>query len=142
MVLGLFDGSIDVATDRPSYLRGDTINCSCTLKLQEPIDARELRVLFQRIEGIGKYTEYTELAEFSLDSERTYRDGEHFEFALPVDEKAAPEFVKFGGLAGFIQSIATQRRVRWEIRVSLDRPMELDVSGHVYPAISRPVVQK
>jgi len=142
MVLGLFEGSIDVATDRATYSRGDTINCSCTLKLKQSVEARALRVKFLRIEGSGKHTRYIELARKDLGPARTYRDGERFEFSLLVDEMAAPDIVKYGGLTGTIWNILSSQSVRWAIRVALDMPIKLDVSGSIRPVINRPIVQK
>ena len=142
MVLGLFEGGIEVKTDRVEYSRGDTINCSCTLKLKQPTPARNLHVLFQRIEGSGKSTRYIELAKKEIGPARTYNDGERFEFTLPADANAVPEIVKYSGLTGALQNMLGNRRMQWEIRVSLDMPMKLDVSGSVFPIITRPVVQK
>ena len=142
MVFGIGEGSIEVKTDRVSYSRGDTIGCSCALKLKQTTEARALRVLFQRIEGAGKHTRYFELARKDIGPARTYRDGERFEFTLPVDELAAPDIIKFGGLTGALQGIFGSRTVRWEIRVFLDMANKFDVSGSVWPAINRPIVQK
>lgn len=142
MVLGLFEGHIVVLTDRASYSRGDTINCSCTLRLKESVDARGLRVLFQRIEGSGKQTRFIELCRKDLGTGRVYRDGERFEFTLPVDANAAPDLLKFSGLTSALQTLLGTPPIRWEIRVFLDMPAKLDVFGSVYPMISRPIVPK
>ena len=142
MVLGLFEGKIEVKTDRPAYTRGNTINCSCTLQLKQPIEARALRMVFQRIEGSGKHTRYIELARKELGHARTYRDFERYEFFIPLDEVAVPEIVKYSGLTGVLQNFLGSRSMSWEIKVSLDLPMKLDACGSIYPAITRPIVQK
>lgn len=144
MVLGLFEGSIDVTIDRQNYSRNDAVNCSAVLKLKQPTEARGLRATFTRIEGSGKHTYYYELAQKEVAPGRAFRDGERFEFTFLVDEAAAPDIVKFGGLTGSIQTLfgAFGPRSRWLIRAYLDMPMKLDISGKAMPIINRPIVQR
>ncbi len=143
MVLGLFEGSIEVKTDKHQYNRGETINCSCTLKLPQSIDARGLRATLEQLMRHGKGSRYVEIARKELGAARTYRDGERFEFSFLVDEKAAPDFTKLNGIMGDIQMFSCQPICKLSlVRVSLDMPMKLDVESHVFLDINRPIIQK
>jgi len=83
MAFGFGDGKIEVQLDKPVYNIGETIKARCSLKLKQPVDARSLISVLQRMEKRGKVPQPVEIGRKPIESAaRAYKDGEEFEFSF------------------------------------------------------------
>jgi hypothetical protein len=140
MVLGLFEGKVDLTTDKKTYLPGETIKGQVTLTLNKPKKATELRVMFfgEYTQQIGRNTITRRIYEvkLNLDSDREYPSGSKiydFQIQIPQIKRA----VTTGeGILGGIQTVVTNftdpvLSCAWYVEASLNLPLEFDINKSV-----------
>lgn len=153
MVLGLFEGEIEIKTDKLDYLPGETIQGQVILNLKQPKKAKELRIMFygelQHRERRVSYgpngkrhvdrEEYKErLFEQSviLDGEKEYPQGIStypFKITLPRFRFTQKETrkISLGPITLDLSSLHPIKRVRWYLDASLNIPMSFDINKKI-----------
>lgn len=129
MVFGLSDGEIEITLGPTTFTPHETINGKIKLHLPAPVDAREFRVEFYGEVERGSKVERVFRAVQKLGGERTYKDGEVFNFSLPIPEHATPPEAQ--GTFGAIRDIFIQKPRNWFVHASIDIPMAPDVNSRI-----------
>ncbi|MFH1779880.1 MAG: hypothetical protein ABH803_01905 [Candidatus Micrarchaeota archaeon] len=142
MVFGLFEGGIELLTDKTSYSLGDTVTGVIRMKLKKPKKAKALELRFWGevtktsvgfSSGKTSTTQKTEKINFvsiPLKGEQEYFQEEvKFEFALPKQN----EIPDLGGIGnavlGFAKALAP--KPKWFLEACLDVPMSIDISKKI-----------
>jgi hypothetical protein len=140
MVLGLFEGSIDIVVDNQFYSPSQTISGKVILNLKAPKKAKKLRIQFygerkvRRNMGRNDTTERILVQEIVLSGEQEYPAGTvvyPFELKLPSLEKPKAPFAGNNFFEKFINALATvdpYSNVKWYLDASLDLPLSFDIN--------------
>lgn len=136
MVLGLFEGDLDLVLNGSSFSPGQKITGTIRLKLNQPKKARELRVEFygeiRRRTGRHSHIERVFEVRQQLSGERAYNNGEAFTFEITVPNCVS---IQTPGILGALASIFTQHPTFY-VHASLDAPNEFDINKRVMVNIS------
>ena len=144
MVFGIGEGKLELALNGTAFSPGQAITGRATLSLNQPEQARELRVEFygeiqmNRSPTSGfqhssrKYTKRIFEAKQQLSGERTYSSGESFDISLPIPSISsnspvpteAPQFVR-----SLFDMFAP--KPRWFVEATLDMPNKFDISKKI-----------
>ena len=126
MVLGIGEGKINLTLNGTTFSPGQTITGHLQLSMNEPHQARGLRVAFYGLQKQGKHTARVFETVQQLGPERAYQSGEQFDFSLTIPENALPP--KIDGFFGFLTELF-YAQPRWFVEASLDLPNKFDISG-------------
>ncbi|VVB99063.1 Uncharacterised protein [uncultured archaeon] len=135
MVLGIGEGSLDIALGKYSYRPGETINGTVQLRLNSPKQARALRIDFygEIRQYTGKSTSVRRINQFTQQAsgERIYNNGESIPFTLIVPAVSSNTLP--AGMPSFLSGLmaAFQPKPTWYVHASLDAPMALDINKRV-----------
>jgi hypothetical protein len=125
IVLGLFEGNVEIFLNGTTFQAGKAITGRCRLTLKEPMEARELRAEFYGEQG-KHHTRVFEVRR-PLSGSRTYRSGEEFEFSLLVPAQAFPKNTYTGLIGGLVDFASKYLHPIWYVSVSLDMPNKVDI---------------
>jgi len=133
MVLGLFEGELELQMGSLNVSAGQKISGTVRLRLPQPIQARGLRVSFygEIMKGSGKHRRIEKIFETAanLSGERVYNssEGASFELQLP----SSLQLPKYEGpLAGLVNFVTPKPR-GWDVHATLDLPNKLDINKRV-----------
>ncbi|MCD6414419.1 MAG: hypothetical protein J7L23_02205 [Candidatus Diapherotrites archaeon] len=136
-MFGLGKGKLEIRIPKKDYLRGESIEGTIVLHLNQPVQARELRVVLSAIKntGSGRNSSFVTVYErkLVLDGEHVYRGGDYrFKFDIPegVPVSSKPK-LQIGPVKVFPGS-----RGIWLLNASLDIPNSFDVSKNIRINIS------
>ncbi len=139
MVLGLFEGKMEVIPDRRSYLPGEVIHGKVRLAVDKPQEARELRLEFygevKQFQGRGTITVQINHQLICLDGKRTYLGISEYPFEVKIPKDAMPPKPKdmMGKAMEFIKS-----KPKYFLSASLDMELKFDISTCVPIDVLRP----
>jgi hypothetical protein len=140
MVLGLFEGSMELRLSGNTFASGQKIPGTVSLKLNQPKKARELRLEFygEIRHHSGKHTRIERVFQVrqQLSGERTYNTSENFSFEIQVPNVAT---VQAPGILGTLMGMFTPRPTFY-VHASLDAPNELDINKRVMVNITSGMV--
>ena len=129
MVFGMSEGDIDIVLGPTTFTPRETINGKVKLKLSAPVQARSLKVEFYgEIERGNKY-ERVFRTEQVLGGERTYKNGDVFDFTLTMPEQAKPNEAQ--GTFGSIQDLFVPKPKNWYVHAQMDIPMAPDINARI-----------
>ena len=139
MVLGIGEGTIEIKTEKQSYMRGEMLRGTVTLLLKESKRARGVRIKLYAEYQSGKHRRTAYVQEKWLDSEKNYtarRIDYPFEFQT---EPAHPKPMQGDGIVdGVVNALFdTDARLSWYLNASLDIPNSLDVNKVIRVEIKR-----
>lgn len=140
MVLGIGEGSLSLFINGSQFHPGQSITGRVQLQLNEPKEARGLRIAFygevKRHRGRHTHIERVYEARQQLSGERSYRSGESFDFSLAIAPNALPPRIDgfFGGVAEFFYSLSP---TRFFVDASLDMPNKFDINRKVQVQLVR-----
>ena len=140
MVFGLFEGGIELLTEKTSYSFGETVKGKIRLKLKQPKNAKALELRFwgevtQTTVQFGSSTDTKQQKRIvsevrvALDGEKEYFNQEYpFEFALPKrDAHELNDALKT--IVGVAQTLTGGfPNTKWFLQARLDVPMSLDIN--------------
>ena len=141
--MGVFGkGKIEIQLNRLSFAQEEKIQGKVVLNLNEPVNAREVRIVLQAIRTnsmASKGQNRTQvLYEFKqvLDGQKQYMGTSEYAFELLVPSNIVPKMPVAGGALGAAIGVlgalsASTMRVDWYLDASLDIPMGFDVSRRV-----------
>lgn len=147
MVFGLFEGEIEIKTDKTSYKPGEVIKGEVTLKLNQPKKAKELRVLFYGV--CGRRMKYYRVDKsgsvhrsidriweqsLSLDGEKEYSKGvSNYSFEVSLPQYTSPQVsnISLGPLKFDIGSPDPVKAAKWYLEASLNVSMEFDINKKI-----------
>ena len=129
MVFGMSEGDIDITLGPSTFTPRETINGKAKLRLTAPVQARSLTVEFYGEIERGNKFERVFRVEQTLDGERTYKNGESFDFSLEIPEKAKPNEAQ--GTFGSIQDMFVPKPKNWYVHAQLDIPMATDINARI-----------
>ena len=129
MALGMGEGEIEITLGPTTFTPQETINGKVKLRLHAPIAAREFRVEFYGEMERGAKVERVFRTVQKLGGQRTYKDGEVFNFSLPIPEHATPPEAQ--GTFGAIRDIFIPKPRNWFVHASIDIPMAPDVNSRI-----------
>ena len=163
-MFGFGKGKIEVVLDKMTYKPGETIKGKVILKLNKPVKAKRLKLLFYGEKtsrapatrgfgtggvsvsvgpSAGRYETRTVRIysfETDLDGEKEYTGGEYeFEVAIPSDIMTKADLDKMGflgNLAKFAEAMGTKVVPRWYVEAVLDVPFGIDVSKKVQISVA------
>lgn len=124
MVLGIGEASLELLLDRANFTQGETITGRIRLKINEPSEARELRVEFYGETGSGKHRRRVHYQKQQLSGSRTYRTGEEIPFSIQLPSNIYPASFP-QGFWGSVQHLFTAEP-RFYVHASLDLPGKMD----------------
>lgn len=135
MVLGLFEGSINIKIEKTSYLPGEIIKGEVTLKLDKPKKAKELRIMFygqyHTRHGKRRRTERIWVQTHSLSGAIEYPAGTStysFEIQIPQHTQPQSQTITLGSISIPVGMSDPVKRATWYLNASLDVSMEFDVN--------------
>ena len=130
MVLGLFEGELDLQIGSTNFSAGQKITGSVRLKLPNPLQARGLRVSFygEIMSSSGRQRHVEKIFEtvVALAGEKTYQNGESYNFELQLPGSLATPTYQ-GPLAGLVNYFIPKPR-GWFVHATLDVPMKIDLN--------------
>lgn len=132
MVLGIGEGRVDLVLDKTSYRPGEAIKGRISLFLNQPEQARALRVEFygeiEKYNGTSRSIQKICQAQKDVSGEKSYASGEayDFEIAVPLDAVQPQK----SGIIMSLFSIFTPIP-KWYVQACLDMPMKLDMNRKV-----------
>lgn len=129
MVLGLFEGELDLLIGSTNYSAGQKISGSIRLKLPKPLKARGLRVSFYGEIYDPDFTERVFVITAKLSGEKLYSTGENYNFELQLPESFAPP--KFEGPYADALNKFMPKPQNWFVHATLDLPHKLDINKRV-----------
>ena len=129
MGFGMSEGDIDITLGPSTFTPRETINGKAKLRLPGPTPARSLIVEFYGEIERGNKFERVFRVEQKLDGERTYKNGETFDFSLEIPEKAKPNEAQ--GTFGSIQDLFVPKPKNWYVHAQLDIPMATDINARI-----------
>jgi len=129
MAFGLGEGEIEITLGPTTFTPQETINGKLKLHLSAPINAREIRVEFYGEVERGSKVERVFRAVQKLGGERTYNDGEVFNFSLAIPEQATPPEAQ--GTFGAVRDLFVPKPRNWFVQASIDIPMAPDVNSRI-----------
>ena len=133
MVLGLGEGAINILLPKTELCPGKKVKGQIILSLDKPKKARELRIdLYgespEHEYGVHENRRY--VVREAISGERTYKNGEKFEFSFIVPENIllkSSNSVK----AHHFQKFFGDRPSHWYLQASLNIPFSFDVSNRI-----------
>ena len=129
MAFGMGDGEIEIILGPTTFTPQETINGKVKLKLPGPTPARSFIVEFYgELERGNKY-ERVFRVEQTLGGERTYKDGDVFNFSLAIPVQAKPPEAQ--GTFGSISELFVPKPKNWYVHAQLDIPMAPDVNSRI-----------
>ena len=129
MVFGLSEGNIELVLGPTTFTPRETINGVAKLKLARPTNARSLTVEFYgEIERGDKYERVFRI-EQNLGGERTYKNGETFDFSLTIPEQAKPPEAQ--GTFGSIRDLFVPKPKNWYVHAQLDITIATDINARI-----------
>ena len=136
MVFGLFEGGMELLTDKTSYSFGETVTGVIRMKLKQPKKAKALELRFwgeTTGSSKGKPSAKTNRINYvstPIKGEQDYFNEEiRFEFALPKKQEM-PDFGSLGNaIAGMANALAP--KPKWFLEAHLDIPMSLDIGKKI-----------
>jgi len=129
MGFGMSEGDIDITLGPSTFTPRETINGKVKLRLSGPTPARNLVVEFYGEIERGNHYERVFRVEQKLGGEKTYKNGETFDFSLEIPEKAKPNEAQ--GTFGSIQDMFVPKPKNWYVHAQLDIPMATDVNARI-----------
>ncbi len=129
MVFGMSEGDIEITLSPSTFTPRETINGKVRLKLAAPVTARSITVEFYGEVERGNKFERVFRVEHRLDGERTYKNGEVFDFSLEIPEQAKPPEAQ--GTFGSIQDLFVPKPKNWYVHAQLDIPMATDINSRI-----------
>jgi hypothetical protein len=140
MVLGLFEGSMDLRLSGNTFASGQKIPGTLFLKLNQPKKARELRLEFygeiRRRSGKHTHVERIFQVRQQLSGERIYNSSETFNFEIQIPEGIT---LQAPGILGTLMGMLTPRPTFY-VHASLDAPNEFDINKRVMVNITSSMV--
>ena len=129
MVLGIDEGNLEISLDKNAYEPGEVIHGHVRLILQEPEHARSLYVVFYgeetKKDGKKTYIEREYEVKKILDVEKTYQNGEAYEFEILTPNISLPPRAE--GIIVSEQNYAPKPGPSaWFIHATLDIPLKID----------------
>jgi hypothetical protein len=148
MVLGIGEGSIEIKIDKASYVPGEAITGQVILKLNQPKNAKELRIMFYgeyerrkrhshynsrrgRHSDVETHTERIWVQNITLDGEKAYPAGVStysFKIQLPQYNAQPQQAITLGPISIPLGSSDPVKRARWYLNASLNLSMSFDIS--------------
>ncbi|MFA5930342.1 MAG: hypothetical protein WC861_05655 [Candidatus Micrarchaeia archaeon] len=129
MAFGMGEGEIEITLGPTTFTPQETINGKVKLHLPAPVAAREFRVEFYGEVERGSRVERVFRVSQKLGGERTYKDGEVFNFSLAVPEQATPPQAQ--GTFGAVRDLFVPKPRNWFVHASIDIPMAPDVNSRI-----------
>jgi hypothetical protein len=147
-MFGFGKGKIELKLEKLNYHPGETIKGTLSLELKEPVQARELRVIFAGLKRTSRTnvsfgqgasvssrsrSDFVHRFKMQVDGEKEYLGGSYpFEIAIPSDLlQKGPD----SGLQTAMKAIqflgGVSSSVQWFVEASLDIPGGMDVSKKV-----------
>ncbi|MDD5340119.1 MAG: hypothetical protein PHV13_02620 [Candidatus ainarchaeum sp.] len=137
MVLGIGEGKIDIVVGKTAFMRGETIGGKVVLTLNQPKQARGLRIALiaereiWRHDARGHRTRHTETVFSSplrLGEEKEYPAGQStYDFSIAVPDLPMPTGTKVG-LGPLSFTIGGAPPLKWRLESSLDLSMSFDIN--------------
>jgi len=146
MVFGIGEGKVIITLPKTIFSAGEIIRGKAKLEMSAPRQARSLRLDLCRVEhrtsthtnsrGLRQNSSHNEeVVEFTkpLSGEKMYGGGEEYEFELVAPAGKPTLNLPSSPVSGIITALASfaTPAPRYFIKVSLDMPMAVDVSGKV-----------
>ena len=129
MAFGMGDGEIEIILGPTTFTPQETINGKVKLKLSGPTPARSFIVEFYgEIERGNKYERVFRVGQ-TLGGERTYKDGDVFNFSLTIPIQAKPPEAQ--GTFGSISELFVSKPKNWYVHAQLDIPMAPDINSRI-----------
>ena len=132
MVLGLFEGELELLVGSTNFSAGQKITGSVRLKLPQPILARGLRIAFygEIVKRHGKHSSVERIFETTvpISGEKTCQGGESFAFELQLPQSLA--LPRIEGAFAFLDFFSPKPR-GWFLHATLDLPNKLDINKRV-----------
>ena len=140
MVLGLFEGSMELQVNGGTFVPGQKITGTVSLKLNQPKKARELRLEFygevkRYRRGVNRIERVYEVRQ-QLGGEREYSNGEMFNFEIEVPAGISIPTPNF--LSKLLVMVVP--RPTFYVHASLDVSNELDINRRVRVEINGSMV--
>ena len=129
MVFGISEGEIEIILGPTTFTPQETINGKLKLRIPKTITAREIRVEFYGEVERGSKVERVFKVLQKLGGERAYKDGEVFNFSLPIPAEATPPEAQ--GTFGAVRDLFVPKPRNWFVHASLDIPMMPDVNSRI-----------
>jgi len=149
MVFGIGEGKLELISNGNAFSPGQAITGQVKLILNQPTQARELRVLFygeikmNRSSSSFRRSSQTHIKRIfevkqQLSGERIYNNGETFDFSLVISQissnspvpEDAPQLVK-----GLFDMFAP--KPRWFVEATLDMPNKFDISKKIQIQVTK-----
>lgn len=156
MVLGIGEGSIEIATERQAYKPGETVRGQVRLTLSAPKKAKQLRLSFygerkhttsthKHTRGHGhRHTSTERIYEqaITIDGEKEYPAGTtSYPFELRLPDMPGPSTAGeglLGSIAGYIANMSDPvKNYSWYLDASLDVPMSFDIGKNMRLNLTR-----
>jgi len=148
VVFGLFEGGIELLTDKTNYKFGETVTGRVRLKLKQPKKAKalELRFYGEKSKGVAislgsspKMTKSNAAERISevrvtIDGEKEYFNQEYpFEFNLPTQNPAGLPDSELAKTAVQVAAAFAGGtiNIKWFLEAHLDIPMSIDISKKI-----------
>ena len=135
MVLGIGEGSLEIVLDKYTFSPGETITGKVNLKLNQPKQARALRIDFygEIVQHSRRSSSTRRVHTFSVQAsgERAYNNGESIPFTLIIPSVSGSALP--AGVPDIISNImaAFTPKPAWYIHASLDAPLSMDINKRV-----------
>ena len=129
MVLGLGEGEIEITLAPTTFTPRETLNGRVKLHLKKPLPARALTIEFYGEMAKGGKTERVFRSPQPLGGERTYKDGDAFDFSLPIPDQASPAEGK--GTFDSIRDLFKPKPHNWFIEAKMDIPLMPDIRSRI-----------
>lgn len=139
MVLGLFEGKIDIQLDKSRFTLGDTVKGKLTLDLKKDLETRGLKVKLEVVKitksrGYDEYQTQTETTmtlkkiEKKVTDKTSFSKGrESFEFELKVPEDVKLPKKRSGLLGAVVNAFTNSGKIEWRLTAYLDMPNAVDI---------------
>jgi len=129
MVFGRGEGEIEITLGQTTFTPLETMNGKVKISIPKKINARSFIVEFYgEVERGDKHECVFRVAQ-KLGEERTYKNGETFDFSLPIPAQAKPPEAQ--GTFGSIHDLFVPKPRNWYIEAKMDVPMAFDIKSRI-----------
>ena len=129
MVFGMGEGEIEITLGPTTFTPQETMNGTVKIRLPKATKARSFIVEFYgEVERGNKHECVFRVAQ-TLGEERTYKNGETFDFSLPIPDQAKPPEAQ--GTFGSIHDLFVPKPRNWYIEAKLDVPIAFDLQTRI-----------
>ena len=129
MAFGMGEGEIEIILGPTTFTPQETMNGKVKISLPKATVARSITVEFYgEVENGNKFERVFRAAQV-LGEERTYKNGETFDFSLTIPEQAKPPEAQ--GTFGSFQDLFVPKPHSWYIEAKIDIPLSPDIKSRI-----------